>query len=98
MIKSRRMRLAGHVACIGEMRNSHKLVVREAEGKRLRWEDNIKIDLKTGYELDASGPEQGPVAGSYERRNDPNKQIAWSRVLLEKLRVTQLVKKFPAFK
>jgi hypothetical protein len=34
MIKSRRMRSAGHVACMGEMRNSYKISVRKHEGKR----------------------------------------------------------------
>jgi hypothetical protein len=40
------------VACIGQMRNTHKIFVRKLEGKRphgrlkCRWEDNIKIYLK----------------------------------------------------
>jgi hypothetical protein len=43
---------AGHIACVGERRNAHKILVGKPEGKgplgRLghRWEDNIKMDLK----------------------------------------------------
>jgi hypothetical protein len=46
------MRWAGHVAFMGRMRNAYKIVVRKPEGKRqlrrprLRWEDNIKMDLR----------------------------------------------------
>jgi hypothetical protein len=52
MIKSRRMRWAGHVARTGAKRNAHKLLVEEPEGKkplgrpRRRWVDNIKMDLR----------------------------------------------------
>jgi hypothetical protein len=51
IIKSRRMRLAGHVARMGEKRNVYRLLVGKSEGKRplgrLRhmWMDNIKMDL-----------------------------------------------------
>jgi hypothetical protein len=37
MIKSRRMRWAGHVARIGERRNSYRILVGEPEGKRLQY-------------------------------------------------------------
>jgi hypothetical protein len=33
IIKSRRMRWAGHVALMGEMRNAYRLLVGKAEGK-----------------------------------------------------------------
>jgi hypothetical protein len=33
-IKSRRMKWAGHVALMGEMRNAYKILVRKPEGKR----------------------------------------------------------------
>ena len=52
MIKSRRMRWAGHVARMGERRGVYKVLVEKPEGKRLlgrprlRWEDNIKMDLQ----------------------------------------------------
>ena len=48
VVKSRRMRLAGHVARMGEGRGVHRVLVGEPEGKRplgrsrRRWEDNIK--------------------------------------------------------
>jgi hypothetical protein len=51
IIKSRRMRWAGHVARMGEKRNVYRLLVGKPEGKRplgrprRRWIDNIKIDL-----------------------------------------------------
>ena len=51
VIKSRRMRWAGHVACMEEGRGVHKVLVGKTEGKRplrrqrRRWEDNIKLDL-----------------------------------------------------
>jgi hypothetical protein len=49
IIKSMRMRLAGHVARIGEKGNAYRLLVGKPEGKRplgrprRRWVDNIKI-------------------------------------------------------
>jgi hypothetical protein len=51
IIKSRRMRWAGHVARIGEKRNAYRLMVGKPEGKRplgrprRRWVDNIRINL-----------------------------------------------------
>jgi hypothetical protein len=48
MIKSRRMRWAGHVARIGEKRNTYRILVGRPEGKspRCRWMDNIKMNLR----------------------------------------------------
>jgi hypothetical protein len=52
VIKSRRVRWAGHVARIGEGRGVHRVLVGRLEGKRplerprRRWEDNIKMDLR----------------------------------------------------
>ena len=52
MVKSRRMRWAGHVACVGDGRVVHRVLVGKPEGNRplgklrLRWEDNIKMDLQ----------------------------------------------------
>jgi hypothetical protein len=52
VIKSRRMRWAGHVARMGEWRGDYRFLVRRPEGKRplrrprLRWEDNINMDLR----------------------------------------------------
>jgi hypothetical protein len=51
MIKSRRIRWAGHVARMGEKRNAYRLLVGKPEGKRplrrprRRWVDNIRMDL-----------------------------------------------------
>jgi hypothetical protein len=50
VIKSRKMRLEGHVARMGEIKNSYKVPVRNTEGKRplgrpgRRWEDNIRVN------------------------------------------------------
>jgi hypothetical protein len=52
MITSRRMRCAGHVACMGENRNAYRILMEKPEGKRQlgrprhTWEDNIKIYLR----------------------------------------------------
>jgi len=52
VVKSRRMRWAGHVACMGEDRGVQSVLVGKPEGKRplgrprRRWEDNIKMDLQ----------------------------------------------------
>jgi hypothetical protein len=51
IIRSRRMRWAGHVARMGEKRTEHRLSVGRPDGKRplgrsrRRWVDNIKMDL-----------------------------------------------------
>jgi hypothetical protein len=52
VIKSRRVRRAGHVACIGEGRDVNKVLVGRPEDKRpmgrhrRRLKDNIKMDLQ----------------------------------------------------
>ena len=52
VIKSRRMRWAGHVACMGEERALYRVLVGKPEGKRplgrtrRRWVDNIRMDLQ----------------------------------------------------
>jgi hypothetical protein len=52
VIKSRRMRWAGHVARMGEGRGVYRVLVGRPEGKtplgrpRRRWEDKIKMDLR----------------------------------------------------
>ena len=52
MIKSKRMRWAGHVAQIGKRRDVYRILVGKPEGKRplgrprSRWDDNIKMDLQ----------------------------------------------------
>jgi hypothetical protein len=50
IIKSRRMRWAGHVARMGEKKNVYRLLVGKSEGKkplarpRRRWTDNTKMN------------------------------------------------------
>ena len=52
VVKSRRMRWAGHVACMGERRGVYRILVGKPEGKSLlvrvscRREDNIKMNLQ----------------------------------------------------
>jgi hypothetical protein len=52
MMKSRRMRWAGHVARMGEKRNAYRILVGKPEGKRplgrprRRWVDSSKMDLR----------------------------------------------------
>jgi len=52
LIKSRRMKLPGHVAGLGGRRGAYRVLVRKPKGKRPlgrprhRWEDNIKIGLQ----------------------------------------------------
>jgi hypothetical protein len=52
VVKSRRMRWAGHVARMGERRGAYRALVGKPEGRRplgrpkSRWEGNIKLDLQ----------------------------------------------------
>jgi hypothetical protein len=52
VVKSRRMRWAGHETRMGEDRGVHRVLEGNPEGKRplgrprRRWEDNIKMDLQ----------------------------------------------------
>jgi len=52
VIKSRRIRWAGHVARRGEGRGVHRVLVGKPEGRRLlrrprrRWKDNIRMNLR----------------------------------------------------
>ena len=58
MIKSRKIRRAGNVTCIGERKDVYRDLVGKPEGKRplgrprRRWKDNIKMDL---YEVGCGG-------------------------------------------
>jgi hypothetical protein len=45
VIKSRRVRWAGHVARMGESRDVYRVLVGKSGRPRRRWEDNIKMDL-----------------------------------------------------
>ena len=65
VVKSRRIKWAGHVARMGEGKGVHRVLVGKREGKRPlgrprhRWEDNIKMVLQEGggglWELDVVG-------------------------------------------
>jgi hypothetical protein len=66
------------------MRNAHKILVGEPEGKRplgrrrRRWKDNIRFDFREiGLEgvLDASGSGQGPMSGCCKHGNEPSSYI-----------------------
>ena len=52
VIKSRRIRWAGHVARMGERRSLYRVLMGKPEGKsplgrpRCRWDDNIKMDIQ----------------------------------------------------
>jgi hypothetical protein len=52
VIKSRKLRWAGHVARTGERRGAYRALVGNPEGRRPlggprhRWEDNIEMDLR----------------------------------------------------
>jgi hypothetical protein len=54
VVKSRRMRGAGHLARMGEDRGVHRVLVGKPEGKRplgrprRRWEDTIKLEGVVG--------------------------------------------------
>jgi hypothetical protein len=55
VVKSRRMRWAGHVASMGEDRGVYRVFVGKPEGKRplgrprRGWEDNMRMDRQKGW-------------------------------------------------
>jgi hypothetical protein len=55
VIKSRRMKWAGHVARMGEKRGAYRILVGRPEGRRplgrprRKWEDNIKMNLEVDW-------------------------------------------------
>jgi hypothetical protein len=65
VVKSRRLRWTGHVACMRKGRGVYRVLVGKPERKRplgrprRRWEDNIELDLREigtdGGELDSAG-------------------------------------------
>jgi hypothetical protein len=72
VIKARRLRWVGHVACMGEGRGVYRVFVGKPEGKRpmgrprRRWDDNMKLDLKGDRDRwgkpDSAGSGYGPMA------------------------------------
>jgi hypothetical protein len=86
IIKSRRMRWVGDVACIEEIRNAYKSLVGRHEGKRPlgrsrhRWEHNIGTDLRElGWE-DVDWM-QLAQAGSCKHVNKPSVSIKGGKFL-----------------
>jgi hypothetical protein len=82
-IKSRRMRSVGHVVCMGQVRNEHRVLVGKPEGKtplgrpRRRWEVGIKMDLRKigwggGGVVNSPGLRRGPLAGFCKSGDDPS--------------------------
>ena len=70
VVKSRRMRWAGHVARVVEGRDVHRVLVGKPEGKRplgkprRRWDDNIKMALR---EVGCGGGEWMELAQDRDR-------------------------------
>jgi hypothetical protein len=85
IIKSRRMRWAGHVARMREKRKAYRLMVGKPEGKRplgrprRRWMDNIRMDLvKVGWgDVNWICLPQDSVLCSYEFGIEPSGSINW---------------------
>jgi hypothetical protein len=81
VIKSRRMRWAGHVARMEESRGIYRVLVGKPEGKRplgrlwLRWEDNIKIDLQEVGRGSVDWTELAQVAGICDSGNEHSGSI-----------------------
>jgi hypothetical protein len=81
MIKTRRMRWAGHVKRMGEKMNACRILVGKSEGKRpmgiprRRWVDNIKMDLREigwdGMDFIHLAHDRDQWEGSCERGNEP---------------------------
>jgi hypothetical protein len=79
VIKAKRMRWAGHVARMGEVRGAYNILIGRPEGRRplgrprRRLEDNIKMNLwEIGFVGCGLGSGWGQVAGSCEHGNEPS--------------------------
>jgi hypothetical protein len=84
-IRSRRMRLAGHVTRMGEEKKVYKVLVGKAEGKRLlgrpsrRWEDGLNGswgDWLGKCRVESAGPGYGLVASCCESGDEPSASCA----------------------
>jgi hypothetical protein len=80
VIKLRRMRWAGYIACMEKRRGAYRVLVGKREGKRplgrprQRWEDNIIWICRSGmrgHGLDWSGSGLGKVADTCKCGNEP---------------------------
>jgi len=71
VIKSRKMRWAGHVARMGQRRGVYRVLVGKPEGRRplarhrRRWEDNNKMDVQ---EVGSGGMDWSELAQDRDRR------------------------------
>ena len=83
-IKSSRLRLAGHIAFMGERRGVYRVLVAKPERKislgrpRHRWEDNIKMDLQEvrwGSWTRLILFRRGTVEGTFKCGNAPSSSI-----------------------
>jgi hypothetical protein len=94
VIKSRRMKWAGHVARKGEGRGVYRVFVGKPEGKRPlgrprhRWDDNIKMHLR---DIRIDGASWSLVAGLCEHGNEPSGSIR-KQDIFDKLSDNQLFK------
>ena len=84
VIKSRRMRWAGHVVHIGEERGVYRVLVGKPEGKRPpgrprhRWVDNIRMDLQEvgcGYMDWIGWAQDRHVVDACECGNEPSGSV-----------------------
>jgi hypothetical protein len=84
MIKLRRLRWAGHVACMGQRRGVYRILVGKPEGRRTfgrprhRWKDSIKMDLPEvgwGHGLDSWVFGEGRVVCCCKCGNEPSASI-----------------------
>ena len=91
VIKSKRMRWAGYVVCMGERRDAYRVLVEKPEGNRplggskRRWEDNITTDLQEvglGACTGLNWIRKGQVTGSCKRGNEPSGSTKCGEFLL----------------
>jgi hypothetical protein len=84
VVKSGRLRWAGHVARVREKRGVYRVLVgkperkRQLGGPRRRWEDNIKMDLQEGSVEVCTGSSWlriGTGDGTYDCGNEPSGSI-----------------------
>jgi hypothetical protein len=89
MIKSRRMRLAGHIARMGAKKNVYRLLVGKLEGmrplerSRCRWVDTNKLNVGEMGEdcVDWSGSGWGQEENSCEYGDKPSGSITFWEIL-----------------
>jgi hypothetical protein len=105
MIKSRWLRLAGHVARMGEVRGVYRVLVGKPKSKkplgrpRHRWEDTIKLDLREigidGANWIRLAQDRVRLVGFCEHGNESSGSIR-RRDIFDKLSDSQLFKSCPA--